>query len=145
MEDLQARRAHHVDAGQAAAGARLRVIFDPPLDVGGDVWRRRLLVSEREPGVCVCDLEDDFHHFVVTVHHDNEQVVDIGADAFRWPWATCPTAAESLRGLIGMPLSPRFTATGAYADPHWNCTHQFDAASLAITHAWGRVAEKRDA
>ncbi len=121
--------------------------FDPPLDTAADVFRRRIVISEPDgsPGVSVADLEDEFHHFVVTVHHDGHVVTDIGAEAYRWPWATCPAAADSLRALIGMPLSPRFTATGAYADPHWNCTHQFDAASLAITHAWGRTAGTRDA
>jgi hypothetical protein len=38
-----------------------------------------------------------------------------------------------------MPLSRRFTAAGAWTDPKQNCTHQFDAACHAITHAaWGR-------
>ena len=126
-------------------GYRAAHDFDPPLDVAADVYRRRIVVSEpdQSPDVSICDLEDDFHHFVVTVRHDGHAVVDIAAEAERWPWATCPAAADSLRGLIGMPLSARFTATGKYADPHWNCTHQFDAASLAITHAAGRAAATR--
>ena len=36
-----------------------------------------------------------------------------------------------------MPLSRRFTAAGAWTDPKLNCTHQFDAACHAITHAAG--------
>jgi len=122
------------------------VRFVPPLDTAADVYRRRIVVREPDdsPGVSIADLEDDFHHFVVTVRHDGHAVTDVTAESFRWPWATCPSAGESLRQLIGMPLAPRFTETGRYADPHWNCTHQFDAASLAITHAYGRVAGTRD-
>ena len=38
-----------------------------------------------------------------------------------------------------MPLSRRFTAAGSWTDPKQNCTHQFDAACAAITHAaWER-------
>jgi hypothetical protein len=143
----------------ASAPVREPIVFDPPLDTAADVYRRRLLVFEpdaepgadgpsgREPqaseGVAVCDLEDDFHHFVVTIRHDGHSVTATEAESYRWPWATCPAAGESLHALVGMPLAPRFTATGSFADPHWNCTHQFDAASLAITHAWGRVAGTR--
>ncbi len=121
--------------------------FDPPLDTTADVYRRRIRVHENpdSPEFVVCDLEDDFHHFVVTVRHDGDAVVEVTAASFRWPWSTCPAAADPLKALAGMPLSPRFTATGAYADPHMNCTHQFDAASHAITHAAGRIAGTRAA
>ena len=37
--------------------------------------------------------------------------------------------------LAGMPLARRFTAAGRWTDPKQNCTHQFDAACHAITHA----------
>jgi hypothetical protein len=44
-----------------------------------------------------------------------------------------------LRALAGMPLSRRFTAAGRWTDPKQNCTHQFDTACYAITHAaWQR-------
>ncbi len=129
------------------APPRPALAFEPPLDTAADVYRRRLLVYEPEGAtdLSVADLEDDFHHFVVSVRHDGRVVIDVVAESYRWPWATCPAAGESLRALAGMPLSARFTATGAWADPHWNCTHQFDAASLAITHAWGRAHGTREA
>ena len=44
-----------------------------------------------------------------------------------------------------MPLSRRFTAAGQWTDPKQNCTHQFDAACHAITHAaWGRETRVYD-
>jgi hypothetical protein len=115
-------------------------------DLGADAYRRRIVVSTVEPGVVVSDLEDDFHHFVVTLRHDGERVVAVDCDSRRWPWSTCPGAAESLRALGGMPLARRFTAAGNWTDPKQNCTHQFDAACHAITHAaWGRERRQYDA
>jgi hypothetical protein len=98
-----------------------------------------------EPGVVVSELEDDFHHFVVELHHDDAHVISCENTSRRWPWSTCPDAAEPLRKLAGMPLSRRFTAAGAWTDPKQNCTHQFDTACHAITHAaWGRETRVYD-
>ena len=92
------------------------------------------------PGVVVSELEDDFHHFVVTLRHDGEQ-----RRVVRERVAPVAVVDVSRRGrcrcaqLAGMPLSRRFTAAGQWTDPKQNCTHQFDTACHAITHAaWGR-------
>jgi hypothetical protein len=111
----------------------------PDFDLDADAYRRRIRVVTLEPGVVESSLQDDFHHFVVTLRHDGERVESVEADSERWPWSTCPAAAVPLRALAGMPLSRRFTAAGKWTDPKQNCTHQFDAACHAITHAaWGR-------
>jgi hypothetical protein len=107
----------------------------PPLDLTADAYRRRIVVETVSPGVVVSDLEDDFHRFVITLRHDGERVESVDAASYRWPWVTCPSAADPLRKLAQMPLSRRFTAAGAWTDPKQNCTHQFDAACHAITHA----------
>jgi hypothetical protein len=107
----------------------------PAFDLGADAYRRRLVIETKAPGVVVSDLEDDFHHFIVTLRHDHGRVVSVDAVSERWPWSTCPAAAEPLRKLAGMPLERRFTAAGKWTDPKLNCTHQFDAACYAITHA----------
>src|SRR4051794_25226799 len=104
-------------------------------DLAANAYRRRVVVTTAAPDVVVSNLEDDFHHFVVTLRHDRERVDAVECESKRWPWATCPGAAESLRALAGMPLSRRFTAAGRWTDPKQNCTHQFDAACFAITHA----------
>src|SRR5690242_12591115 len=111
----------------------------PEFDLAADAYRRRIVVETVAPGVVVSDLEDDFHRFVITLRHDGERVESVEAVSHRWPWATCPGASDPLRKLAQMPLSRRFTAAGAWTDPKQNCTHQFDAACHAITHAaWGR-------
>jgi hypothetical protein len=104
-------------------------------DLDADTYRRRIRVRTVDPGVVVSALEDDFHHFVVTLRHDGEQVVSVENESRRWPWSTCPDAAVPLRALAGMPLADRFTAAGKWTDPKQNCTHQFDTACYAITHA----------
>ncbi len=111
----------------------------PDFDRTADAYRRRIVVETVAPGVVTSDLEDDFHHFTVTLHHDDERVQDVQCVSERWPWATCPGAAAHLHALEGMQLSRRFTTAGAFTDPKQNCTHQFDAACYAITHAaWQR-------
>jgi hypothetical protein len=111
----------------------------PDFDLDADAYRRRVRIVAVEPGVVVSDLQDDFHHFVITLRHDGKKIESVEAESERWPWSTCPDAAAPLRKLAGMPLERRFTAAGRWTDPKQNCTHQFDAACHAITHAaWGR-------
>jgi hypothetical protein len=114
----------------------------PDFDLDADAYRRRIRVVTLEPGVVESDLTDDFHHFVVTLRHDGETVESVDARSERWPWSTCPAAAIPLRELAGMPLSRRFTAAGKWTDPKQNCTHQFDAACHAITHAARQGTER---
>ncbi len=107
----------------------------PDFDLAADAYRRRIHVATVAPGVVRSALEDDFHHFVVTLRHDGERVESVDCESRRWPWSTCPDAALPLRKLAMMPLSRRFTAAGRWTDPKQNCTHQFDTACYAITHA----------
>jgi hypothetical protein len=104
-------------------------------DLAADAYRRRIRVRTTGPGEVVSELEDDFHHFVITLTHDGRTVRACSSESFRWPWATCPDATRALAALAGMPLSDRFTAAGRHTDPKQNCTHQFDAACHAVTHA----------
>ena len=107
--------------------------MSPPFRSGS--FRRRIRVVVEEPGVVAGGLEDDFHYFKVVLRHDGERVVAVDAESIRWPWTTCPGAAEPLRELIGMALSPRCLAVGDWTDPRRNCTHMFDLAGLAVAHA----------
>jgi hypothetical protein len=80
-------------------------------------------------------LEDDFHHFSVTVRHDGEFVTDVSMLAPRHPYSTCPTAAEPIRELIGAPLVKRASDVGRWINMRMQCTHIFDLAGLALAHA----------
>lgn len=113
---------------------------EPDFDLHADAYRRRVVLASTAPGEVVSDLEDDFHHFIVTLRHDGNRVESVHVESARFPWTTCPGAADPLRKLAMMPLADRFTAAGKWTDPKQNCTHQFDAACFAITHA----AHRRD-
>jgi hypothetical protein len=104
------------------------------LPYGRGVFRRRFLLRSRESAV-TADMEDDFHRFRVVLEHDGECVRDMRGEARRYPWTECPGATEPLRALIGMPLSSNPRACARHTDPRLNCTHLFDVASLALTHA----------
>jgi hypothetical protein len=105
-------------------------------------YRRRIRTVTVDQGVVEGGLEDDFHHFEVTLRHDGERVTHVEARSRRWPWSTCPAAAAHLRPIEGMPLSTRCTAIAEVADPRMNCTHQFDLAGLCVSHA-ARGDERR--
>jgi hypothetical protein len=104
------------------------------------LYRRRIRLVATEPGIVEGGLEDDFHHFEVTLRHDDERVRTVDARSVRWPWSTCPGAAEPLRALDGMALSTRCLAVGERTNPRLNCTHMFDLAGLAVAHAARHVA-----
>jgi hypothetical protein len=105
-------------------------------------YRRRIRTVSIDRGVVEGALEDDFHHFEVTLRHDGNHVTGVEARSRRWPWSTCPDAAAHLRPIEDMPLSTRCTAIAGVADPRMNCTHQFDLAGLCVTHA-ARGDERR--
>jgi hypothetical protein len=106
-------------------------IGDPALP-----YRRRIRLLRVDAHTVWGGLEDDFHHFEVRLHHDDDRrVTGCTLDARRWPWTTCPDAGRNLARLVGMELSDRCTAVAAVTDPRWQCTHQFDLAGLAVSHA----------
>jgi len=98
-------------------------------------YRRRIRLVATRSGEVEAALEDDFHHFEVTLRHDGSRAVAVDARSRRWPWSTCPGAAEPLHALEGMALSPRCLAVGERTNPRANCTHMFDLAGLAVAHA----------
>jgi hypothetical protein len=97
-------------------------------------YRRSIVVSASADTV-TSELEDDFHHFRVSITHDGARVTGVDAEGIRFPWATCPQAADALQPLVGMALSFRSTAVGDVVSARDNCTHQFDLAGLAVAHA----------
>lgn len=81
-------------------------------------------------------LEDDFHHFGVTIRHDQGIVTDVRMAAPRTPWSRCPGAAEPLKALIGKPLVERATDIGALIEMRLQCTHVFDLTGLLLAHIY---------
>ena len=78
------------------------------------------------------EVEDDFHHMTVSVHHDGALATSLQPLIHRAPWTTCPGAvAELERTFTGVALKG-FVARG---EKQANCTHLHDLALLAAAHA----------
>lgn len=93
-------------------------------------FRRRFRIT---PGVGAVrsEVEDDFHHMSVTVHHDGALATTLVPIIHRAPWTTCPGAvAELERTFTGVALKD-FAARG---EKQANCTHLHDLALLAAAH-----------
>lgn len=103
----------------------------PYLPYGGASYRREL-VARCEPGCAVGELVDDFHHFRASVFHDGVRVTRVAGEAVRHPWLTCAGATVPLQRLAGMPLSTSLRAAARHTRWRDQCTHLFDAASLAV-------------
>jgi hypothetical protein len=104
---------------------------------------RRAIVLQAEAGQATAEIEDDFHHFAVTVVHDGAQVTGARGQAIRYPWSSCPLAAGALSALEGLPISSDPTAVYRHVDPLLQCTHMFEMAGLAVTHAARGLGTRR--
>lgn len=111
-------------------------------------FRRRIVVASRTQGrggEVRAALEDDFHHFRVTLQHDVEQVLNIRGGAIRHPYSLCPAAAAQLPMLDGMRLDRVASAVTRATDASQQCTHVLDLAGLAIAGAaHGRTRRQYD-
>ena len=109
----------------------------------GGRFRRLIDLARRDEGKVVGWLEDDVHHFGVTLIHDQEKVVDVAAATVRFPYTTCGSAIVPFRSIIGTPLTPRATDMGRVVEMQVQCTHLYDLAALLIGFAASGDAHKR--
>ncbi len=110
-------------------------------DAGG--YRRRIELVTESPGLVRGELEDDFHHFRVSIAHDGAEVTALDGEAVRYPWSTCPAALAPLRSLVGAPVTADATGHRAHGDARTSCTHWFDLTGLAIAQAGSGRAQRR--
>lgn len=106
----------------------------PNPSYGAGVFRRRIRLHAAANTVSVA-LEDGNHGFRIQLRHDGERVTDIGVDALRHPFDTCPEAAGPLQRSVGHRLDSPMQALRDRVVPGENCTHLFDMAALAVSHA----------
>lgn len=96
---------------------------------------RRAIRLLAEDGRAVGEIEDDFHHFGVSVLHDGVRVTHAQGQAARYPWSQCPMAAAALPDLAGLAITTDPTAVYRHLDPLGQCTHMLEVAGLAIAQA----------
>ena len=104
-------------------------------------FRRAIIVTLGE-GRIDAELEDDFHRFGVTLHHDGATVTQAEGRATRYPWTTCPEAPNALAALVGAPLVADPTFLYRRTDPRAQCTHLFELAVVALSQAGGAPGER---
>jgi hypothetical protein len=109
---------------------------------GEGLYRRRIRLRNLADNHAAGELEDDFHHFRVDLHHDGQVIVEARGEFFRGPWTVCAEAPEPLRAIEGRPLTASSTGIGAYTAARDNCTHLFDLAGLVVAHATRRTPQR---
>ena len=96
---------------------------------------RRAIQIRAEDGQAVAEVEDDYHHFVVTVRHADGLVADARGQAVRYPWSQCPMAGAALSELRGLAIEAHPTAIYRHLEPLGQCTHMLELAGLAAAQA----------
>lgn len=117
-----------------------RLMTDAPFE---GIFRRQIDLKAWDERTVVGWLEDESHHFGITLIHDGTRVRDLRVATPRHPWSTCADAGTPLRALIGQPLVHRCSAIGTLLDMQLQCTHLFDLTGLALAHAHARRHHRR--
>lgn len=107
------------------------------------IYRRQIDLEAPDTGTVVGWLEDESHHFGLTLVHDGKYIRELRTAAQRYPWTTCTEAGRPLQSLLGKPLVARAAQLGALVDVHQQCTHLFDLASLMAAHAHAGRSHRR--
>ncbi|HYE45265.1 MAG TPA: hypothetical protein VEA44_05775 [Caulobacter sp.] len=115
----------------------------PLLARPGGAFRRAILLRTLDEASVQAELEDDFHRFGVTLRHDGRRVTAVEGRSVRYPWTSCPLAGGALKALEGLALESHPAALYRHTDARLQCTHQFELAGLAMTHAARPASDRR--
>ncbi|NMF96348.1 DUF2889 domain-containing protein [Aromatoleum toluolicum] len=107
------------------------------------IYRRQIDLDAPDAQTVVGWLEDESHHFGLTLVHDGARVREVRMTSPRYPWTTCAEAGEPLQALVGQPLVARASQLGTLVDMRLQCTHLFDLASLMVAHAHAGRGHRR--
>lgn len=80
-------------------------------------------------------LEDDYHHFRVSLHFDEHRITYIDSSSPRIPFISCPQATTELQTLIGTPLLNAANDIIKQTNASLHCTHLLDLTGLALAAA----------
>jgi Protein of unknown function (DUF2889) len=104
-----------------------------------DLATRQLAESASEARVAI---EDDHHHFRISMFSLNGVVSEIASQTLRAPTLMCPSAGPRLQNVVGMPLVASCAAALAHTDPRQQCTHLIEMAGL-MAAALARGVDRR--
>lgn len=117
-----------------------RQMADVPFE---GIYRRQIDLDAPDAQTVVGWLEDESHHFGLTLVHDGTHIREVRMASPRYPWTTCAEAGEPLQALVGKPLVARASQVGTLVDMRLQCTHLFDLASLMVAHAHAGRGRRR--
>lgn len=93
-------------------------------------YRRHISIVPAAGHIAV-DMEDDHHHFGVSIFHDGEIITKVEPRTIRYPWTSCFDAGVLLvKRMEGMSLSK----AAAAEDQRQHCTHLFDLFIVGLSH-----------
>jgi hypothetical protein len=101
----------------------------------GGSFHRAVHLTTLNATTVEAELEDDFHRFGVTLRHDGAAVLAVEGRSARYPWTSCPLASGALNALRGLAIGSHPADIYRHTDPRLQCTHQFELAGLAASHA----------
>ena len=94
---------------------------------------RRAIRIAADSGVVCAEMEDDIHHFRLTLTHDGGVAIALMGEAIRTPWTNCPGALPGLSTLNGKTFDHLLTL--ATVERSEQCMHLYDLVLLAVNHA----------
>ncbi len=98
------------------------------------IYRRATIIDVSE-GQVSAEMEDDFHHFRITLRHDGVVITGIVGESIRFPWSTCGRESEmKIQELKGSRLESLYKQLST-EQRYIHCTHLFDLVQLAVSHA----------
>lgn len=109
----------------------------------GGSFHRAIRLTTLDATTVEAELEDDFHRFGVTLRHDGVAVRAVEGRSTRYPWTSCPLASGALNALQGLTIGSHPADLYRHADARLQCTHQFELAGLAASHAARPSGERR--
>lgn len=96
-----------------------------------------------DDGLAKIALEDDYHHFRVSLRLREQQVTDTCSTALRTPYTLCADAGEQLQKLKQAPVNSTPATIQRHTDARLQCTHQLDMAGLALAAAARHCRKRR--
>jgi hypothetical protein len=107
------------------------------------IVRRAVSLANSNASTCAGWLEDNFHHFGVTIRHENGRVVDVEVSTVRYPWTSCADAGHPMEVLVGSSLIERPEVLDSRFPMQMQCTHIFELAALTMAHALHSHEDRR--
>jgi hypothetical protein len=99
-------------------------------------YRRRIELATREVAHATREariaIEDDHHHFRISVFANGGHVTEVAAQILRAPNLMCPSAGSHLSELEGKPLSGSYAAVLGLTNIRQHCTRLVEMASLGM-------------